>query len=157
MTPCPCHPFYRKLLTLSALLQSITTNSGYCIFFAQQFAIVVDTLGGAELDKIVWIAIFFVILVPFTLVRNIGKLGFSTLIADLCIIVGLVYLYAYDIKTLVVNKDSPHALRLFNPEDFGIFIGTGMCKESTGICNLTCLDGYSCNCSVFPTCSCLLV
>ncbi|KAG0000917.1 nuA3 HAT complex component nto1 [Entomortierella chlamydospora] len=98
---------------------------GYCIFFAQQFAIVVDSLGGAHLDKIVWIVIFFVILVPFTLVRNIGKLGFSTLIADLCIIVGLIYLYVYDIKELAINRDSPIPLRLFNSDDFGIFIGTG--------------------------------
>ncbi|KAF9360178.1 neutral amino acid transporter [Mortierella sp. AD094] len=104
---------------------------GYCIFFAQQFAIVVDSLGGAPLDKIVWIAIFFVILVPFTLVRNIGKLGFSTLIADLCIIVGLIYLYVYDVKELVINQGSPTPLRLFNSDDFGIFIGTGnaFCSE----------------------------
>ncbi|KAF9185860.1 neutral amino acid transporter [Haplosporangium sp. Z 767] len=99
---------------------------GYCIFFAQQFAIVVDSLGGAHLDKIVWIAIFFVILVPFTLVRNIGKLGFSTLVADLCIIVGLIYLYAYDIKELVANQGSPAPLRLFNSEDFGLFVGTAV-------------------------------
>ncbi|KAI7823609.1 transmembrane amino acid transporter protein-domain-containing protein [Gamsiella multidivaricata] len=99
---------------------------GYCIFFAQQFAIVVDSLGGAHLDKIVWIAIFFVILVPFTFVRNIGKLGFSTLVADLCIIVGLIYLYTYDIKELITHRDAPHPLRLFNSEDFGIFIGTAV-------------------------------
>ncbi|KAG0218794.1 neutral amino acid transporter [Mortierella sp. NVP41] len=99
---------------------------GYCIFFAQQFAIVVNSLGGANLDKIVWIAIFFAFLVPFTLVRNIGKLGFSTLVADLCIIVGLIYLYAYDVKELVINRDSPLPLRLFNSEDFGLFIGTAV-------------------------------
>lgn len=85
----------------------------------------VNSLGGADLDKIVWIAIFFVILVPFTLVRNIGKLGFSTLVADLCIIVGLIYLYAYDVKELVINHGSPTPLRLFNSDDFGLFIGTG--------------------------------
>ncbi|KAF9918051.1 neutral amino acid transporter [Lobosporangium transversale] len=99
---------------------------GYCIFFAQQFAIVVKSLGGADLDKIVWIAIFFVILIPFTLLRNIGKLGFSTLVADLCIIVGLIYLYTYDIKELVINQGSPTPLRLFNSNDFGVFIGTAV-------------------------------
>ncbi|KAI1320302.1 hypothetical protein EDD11_001517 [Mortierella claussenii] len=101
-------------------------KTGYCIFFAQQFAIVVDSLGGAKLDKIVWIAIFFVILVPFTLVRNISKLGFSTLVADVCIIVGLIYLYAYDIKELVINNGSPSSLQLFNSKDFGLFIGTAV-------------------------------
>ncbi|KAF9287142.1 neutral amino acid transporter [Mortierella alpina] len=99
---------------------------GYCIFFAQQFALVVDSLGGADLDKIVWIAIFFVALVPFTFVRNIGKLGFSTLVADLCIVVGLIYLYAYDVKELVLHRDSPLPLRLFNSDDFGLFIGTAV-------------------------------
>ncbi|KAF8938646.1 neutral amino acid transporter [Dissophora ornata] len=99
-------------------------NIGYCIFFAQQFAIVVDSLGGASLDKVVWIAIFFVIPVPFTLVRNVSKLGFSTLVADLCIIVGLVYLYVYDIKELVINNGSPTPLQPFNSKDFGLFIGT---------------------------------
>ncbi|KAK3812891.1 MAG: transmembrane amino acid transporter protein-domain-containing protein [Benniella sp.] len=99
---------------------------GYCIFFAQQFATVVDSLGGAHLDKAVWIVIFFVILVPFTLVRNIGKLGFSTLVADLCIIVGLIYLYVYDIKELAINNGSPTPLKLFNGSDFGLFIGTAV-------------------------------
>ncbi|KAG0301557.1 neutral amino acid transporter [Dissophora globulifera] len=99
---------------------------GYCIFFAQQFAIVVDSLGGAYLDKLVWIAIFFVILIPFTLARNIAKLGFSSLVADLCIIVGLVYLYAYDVKELVNNQGSPVPLQLFNSNEFGLFIGTAV-------------------------------
>ncbi|KAF9372478.1 neutral amino acid transporter [Podila verticillata] len=99
---------------------------GYCIFVAQQLAIVVSSLGGAHLDKIVWIAIFFVILVPFTLIRNISKFGPSALIADLCIIVGLVYLYAYDIKQLVINQGSPTPLMLFNEQDFGLFVGTAV-------------------------------
>jgi proton-coupled amino acid transporter len=87
---------------------------------------VVDNLGGAHLDKIVWIAIFFVILIPFTLIRNIGRLGFSAVVADICIIVGLIYLYVYDIKELVINQGSPTPLQLFNSKDFGLFIGTGM-------------------------------
>ncbi|KAF9328307.1 neutral amino acid transporter [Linnemannia elongata] len=99
---------------------------GYCIFFAQQFAAVVDNLGGAHLNRIVWIAIFFVILIPFTLIRNIGRLGFSAVVADLCIIVGLIYLYAYDIKQLVIHQGSPTPLQLFNSKDFGLFIGTAV-------------------------------
>ncbi|KAG0290105.1 neutral amino acid transporter [Linnemannia gamsii] len=99
---------------------------GYCIFFAQQLGEVVISLGGGDLDKIVWIAIFFVILVPFTLVRNIGKLGYSAFVADLCIIVGLIYLYAYDVKELVIHQGSPTHLRLFNNDDFGLFVGTAV-------------------------------
>ncbi|KAF9911036.1 neutral amino acid transporter [Linnemannia zychae] len=99
---------------------------GYCIFFAQQFAAAVENMGGAQLNKIVWIAIFFVILIPFTLIRNIGRLGFSAVLADLCIIVGLIYLYAYDIKQLVIHQGSPTPLQLFNSKDFGLFVGTAV-------------------------------
>ncbi|KAG0212895.1 neutral amino acid transporter [Mortierella sp. GBA30] len=122
-----CYGRWMRYIVLFAIaISQFGFCCGYCIFFAQQFAIVVDSLGGAHLDKIVWIAIFFVILVPFTLVRNIGRLGFSTLVADVCIIVGLVYLYAYDIKQLVIHNGSPEPLRLFNSQDFGLFIGTAV-------------------------------
>ncbi|KAF9435961.1 neutral amino acid transporter [Entomortierella beljakovae] len=53
-------------------------------------------------------------------------LGFSALFADICIIVGLIYLYVYDIKELVINHGSPTPLRLFNSNDFGIFVGTAV-------------------------------
>ncbi|KAG0253049.1 neutral amino acid transporter [Mortierella polycephala] len=119
-------PWMRYVVLFTIAISQFGFCCGYCIFFAQQFAIVVDSLGGAHLDKVVWIAIFFVMLVPFTLVRNIGKLGFSTLVADLCIIVGLIYLFTYDIKELVANQGSPVPLRLFNSEDFGLFVGTAV-------------------------------
>ncbi|KAG0334168.1 neutral amino acid transporter [Podila humilis] len=60
------------------------------------------------------------------MIRNISKLGFSALIADVCIIVGLIYLYAYDIKELVIHQGAPSELMLFNKKDFGLFIGTAV-------------------------------
>jgi len=67
--------------------------------------------------KVDWIADIFVILVPFTLVWSISKLGFSTLVADLNNIVGLVYLYVFDIKELVVNKGSPAPLTALHQQE----------------------------------------
>ncbi|KAG0339185.1 neutral amino acid transporter [Podila horticola] len=116
----------RYIVLFSIAISQFGFCCGYCIFVAQQLAIVVASLGGTHLDKIVWIAIFFVILVPFTLIRNISKFGPSALIADLCIIVGLVYLYAYDIKELVIHQGAPTTLQLFNKQDFGLFIGTAV-------------------------------
>ncbi|KAG0055787.1 neutral amino acid transporter [Gryganskiella cystojenkinii] len=116
----------RYIILFAIAISQFGFCCGYCIFFAQQFAIVVDSLGGAKLDKIVWIAIFFAILVPFTLIRNISKLGVSAVIADMCIIVGLIYLYAYDIKELVINHGNNPPLQLFNKQDFGLFVGTAV-------------------------------
>ncbi|KAF9438170.1 neutral amino acid transporter [Entomortierella beljakovae] len=99
---------------------------GYCIFFATQFADVVHLMGGQHLDRIVWIAIFLAGLIPFTLIRNISRLGVSVIIADICIITGLIYCLVYDIKELAQNNGSPTPLKLFNGSDFGLFIGTAV-------------------------------
>ncbi|KAG0284232.1 neutral amino acid transporter [Linnemannia gamsii] len=122
-----CYGRWMRYIVLFAIaISQFGFCCGYCIFFAQQFAAVVDSLGGASLDKLVWIAIFFVILIPFTLIRNIGRLGFSAILADVCIIVGLIYLYVYDIIELVNHQGSPLPLQLFNSQDFGLFIGTAV-------------------------------
>ncbi|KAG0270150.1 neutral amino acid transporter [Actinomortierella ambigua] len=106
--------FYGRYMRWTIMFFIAISQFGFCC------------LGGASLDKVVWIAIFFAILVPFTLVRNIGKLGFSTVIADLCIVVGLIYIYVYDVKSLVVNGGSQTEIQLFNKDNFGLFIGTAV-------------------------------
>ena len=42
-----------------------------------------------------------VIFLPLSLIRDISKLGFTALIADAFILLGLLYIYYYDISTLV--------------------------------------------------------
>ncbi|KAF9079611.1 hypothetical protein BGX23_003600, partial [Mortierella sp. AD031] len=120
---------YGRWIRYIVLFAIAISQFGFCweeLGVHNPFAAVVDNLGGARLDKIVWIAIFFVILIPLTLIRNIGRLGFSAVVADLCIIVGLIYLYVYDIKQLVIHSGSPTPLQLFNSKDFGLFIGTAV-------------------------------
>ncbi|KAK3675929.1 hypothetical protein LTR78_004121 [Recurvomyces mirabilis] len=71
------------------------------------------------------IAIQFVILVPMALIRNISKLGPAALLADVFILIGLVYIWYYDIATLAERGIAP-SVTLFNPSAFTLTIGSAI-------------------------------
>jgi proton-coupled amino acid transporter len=62
-----------------------------------------------------------VIFLPLALIRNLAKLSTTALIADAFILVGLVYIFGSEI--LVIAKNGPAEVKLFNPKDFPLFIG----------------------------------
>lgn len=66
-----------------------------------------------------------IILIPLALIRNISKLGSSALIADICILLGLGYIYYYDLVTLS-SKGLQKSVVLFNPSDFTLTIGSAI-------------------------------
>ncbi|KAF2215116.1 hypothetical protein CERZMDRAFT_116671 [Cercospora zeae-maydis SCOH1-5] len=76
-------------------------------------------------DTSALIAIQFVILIPMALIRNIAKLGPAALLADVFILVGLVYIWAYDIKDLAVNGMAP-TVKLFNPSSYTLTVGSAI-------------------------------
>lgn len=69
------------------------------------------------------ISLQLVVLIPLALVRNIAKLGPVALLADIFIMIGLVYIWYYDIST--INKNGlHHTVKLFNPNAFTLTIGS---------------------------------
>lgn len=71
------------------------------------------------------IAIQLVVLIPLALIRNISKLGPAALLADVFILIGLTYIWYYDISSLATNgMDSTVAL--FNPSHFTLTIGSAI-------------------------------
>ena len=71
------------------------------------------------------IAIQFVVLVPLSLIRNISKLGPSALLADVFILIGLTYIWQYDIRSLTSRGMAP-SVQLFNPSTFTLTIGSAI-------------------------------
>jgi solute carrier family 36 (proton-coupled amino acid transporter) len=65
------------------------------------------------------------IFLPFSLLRDITKLGFTALVADVFILVGLAYLYYYDILTILRQHGVADIVN-FNPTDWTLFIGTAI-------------------------------
>ncbi|RWA13560.1 hypothetical protein EKO27_g1550 [Xylaria grammica] len=116
----------RKLILGSIVLSQIGFVAAYTVFTAENLQAFVLAVTNCETHvKITWfIFMQMIIFLPFSLFRDIGKLGFTALIADAFIIIGLAYLFYYDILTL-----STHGLAdiiLFNKKDWTLFIGTAI-------------------------------
>ena len=71
------------------------------------------------------IAIQLIVLIPMALIRDISRLGPAALLADIFIFIGLFYIWYYDISTLSANGMHP-SVRLFNPHDFTLTIGSAI-------------------------------
>jgi proton-coupled amino acid transporter len=73
----------------------------------------------------VLIAIQAALIVPLSFIRNISKLGPAALLADVFILIGLVYIYQYDISALARNGIHKSVV-LFNPRDYTLTLGASI-------------------------------
>ncbi|KAK7736682.1 hypothetical protein SLS53_006889 [Cytospora paraplurivora] len=71
------------------------------------------------------IALQAVLLVPLSFIRNISKLGFAATLADVFILIGLCYIWQYDLGFLA--KHGMHeSVQLFNPSAYTLTIGASI-------------------------------
>ncbi|PBP28227.1 putative amino acid transporter [Diplocarpon rosae] len=81
--------------------------------------------GASPLSITALIALQLLILVPLALIRNISKLGGAAILADVFILLGLGYIYYFDIFT--IGKDGiNNSVQLFNSRDFTLTIGSAI-------------------------------
>lgn len=117
----------RVLILSSVALSQVGFVSAYIVFTSKNmqafFLAVSDCDWGIDIKLIILIQL--IIFLPLSLVRDIGKLGITALIADFFILLGLIYLYYYDILTLVRNHGIGDTIP-FNPQDWTLFIGTAI-------------------------------
>ncbi|CZR59375.1 related to amino acid transporter [Phialocephala subalpina] len=71
------------------------------------------------------IAIQVLVLVPLAFIRNISKLGGAALLADVFILLGLGYIYYFDISS-IAKSGVNDTVQLFNPRDFTLTIGSAI-------------------------------
>ncbi|TVY82995.1 Vacuolar amino acid transporter [Lachnellula suecica] len=71
------------------------------------------------------IGIQLIVLVPLSFIRNISKLGSAALIADIFILLGLGYIYWFDISSLA-QEGLNETVHLFNPRDFTLTVGSSI-------------------------------
>lgn len=83
------------------------------------------TNGPAPVPIKALIAIQLIVLIPLAFIRNISKLGPAALLADIFIIIGLGYIYYFDIATLATNGIDP-SVTLFNPAHFTLTVGSAI-------------------------------
>ena len=117
----------RTTILTSIVISQIGFVAAYIVFTSenlQAFILAVShckTLIPIKYLILMQMAVFL----PFSLLRDITKLGFTALIADAFILIGLSYLYYYDILTIVKQHGFADIVN-FNPSDWTLFIGTAI-------------------------------
>ncbi|KAL1863069.1 hypothetical protein VTK73DRAFT_6471 [Phialemonium thermophilum] len=116
----------RNLILASIVLSQIGFVAAYIVFTSENLqAFILAVSDCKTVIDIKWLIVMqMVVFLPFSLLRDIGKLGFTALVADAFIVVGLAYLFYYDVITLHTQGLSD--IILFNQKDWTLFIGTAI-------------------------------
>lgn len=119
----------RSLILISITISQIGFVCAGIIFVAENVFSFLDAVTSNKTTPIAintLIAIQIVALIPMSFIRNISKLGPAALIADVCILIGLIYIYYFDIKTIAEMHGFNSTIHMFNPRDFTLTIGSAI-------------------------------
>ncbi|KAG7145341.1 Vacuolar amino acid transporter 3 like protein [Verticillium longisporum] len=83
------------------------------------------THGANPLSSTALIVIQALIMVPLSFIRNISKLGPAALLADVFIVIGVGYIWYFDISALS-TQGIHESVKLFNPEAYTLTIGASI-------------------------------
>jgi solute carrier family 36 (proton-coupled amino acid transporter) len=117
----------RFMILSSIVLSQVGFVAAYIVFTSENLQAFVLAVSNCKsfIDIKFMVLMQLVIFLPLSLIRDISKLGFTALVADAFIMLGLIYLYYYDIGTIVENKGVAD-ITLFNPSSWTLFIGTAI-------------------------------
>ncbi|KAI1317281.1 neutral amino acid transporter [Mortierella claussenii] len=123
---------YGKYMRLAVLLAVALSQIGfvcaYLIFVSQNLFAVVQTFTKCQFHGIAekyYILIPLVVLIPLVLIRRMAILSLPSMLANVFIIFGIVYLWYYSINELAHHGAGPD-VALFNRDNFALFIGTAV-------------------------------
>ncbi|KAK5993657.1 Vacuolar amino acid transporter 3 [Cladobotryum mycophilum] len=116
----------RNIILGSIVLSQIGFVAAYIVFTSENLQAFINAVTNCKtfISIPVLILMQMVIFLPFSLLRDIGKLGITALIADAFILIGLAYLFYYDILTL--HTEGLADIVMFNEKDWTLFIGTAI-------------------------------
>ncbi|KAJ5675645.1 Amino acid transporter transmembrane [Penicillium macrosclerotiorum] len=117
----------RRIILGSIVLSQLGFVSAYIVFVSQNLQAFVLAVSKCKsfIDIKFMVLLQLVIFLPLSLIRDISKLGFTALIADAFILLGLLYIYYYDARTLIGNGGISD-IKSFNPTTWSMFIGTAI-------------------------------
>lgn len=117
----------RRIILASIVLSQLGFVSAYIVFVGENLQAFVLAVSKCKsfIDIKFMVVMQLIIFLPLSLIRDISKLGFTALIADLFILLGLIYLYYYDIGT-IAWRGSVADIKPFNPSTWTLFIGTAI-------------------------------
>ncbi|CEJ80748.1 Putative Transmembrane amino acid transporter [[Torrubiella] hemipterigena] len=116
----------RNVILASIVISQIGFVAAYIVFTSENLQAFIKAVTDCKTTMSIPSLIFLQMLIflPFSLLRDIGKLGFTALIADAFILIGLAYLFYYDVFTL--STEGLADIVMFNKRDWTLFIGTAI-------------------------------
>ncbi|KAI9249422.1 transmembrane amino acid transporter protein-domain-containing protein [Phascolomyces articulosus] len=119
---------FMRIAVLTAItFAQIGFVCAYMVFVAQNVQALIEALSNCEVHVPLPYLILgeVAVFVPIAMIRKIQKLSSSALIADIFIMLGLLYLYYYDFLTLATHGIG-NVEWIINPQSFPMFIGTAV-------------------------------
>ena len=118
---------FRNLINFSLVISQIGFASAYIVFVSENLqAFILAVSKCATEIPIYWVILMqMIIFLPLSLYRNINNIQKLALIADLFICLGLIYIYFYDIKT-IIHQGGVSDIQNFNPVDWSLFVRTAI-------------------------------
>lgn len=116
----------RFLILSSIVISQIGFVAAYIVFVSENLQAFILAVSDCQTHiQVKWLILMqMVIFLPFSLFRDINKLSFTAFVADAFIVLGLGYLFYYDVLTL--DKFGVADIILFNQKDWTLFIGTAI-------------------------------
>lgn len=120
-------PKMKFSILFSIALSQIGFSAAYIVFTATNLKVFCENvLGVTSLGLGTYIFLQAIIFIPLAFTRNITKLSGTILIADLFILLGLLYVYYYPAYYIVKHGIASDSMLFFNKTDFSLFIGTAI-------------------------------
>ncbi|KAJ2766502.1 hypothetical protein IWQ57_004333, partial [Coemansia nantahalensis] len=119
---------YGRPLRYCVLVSIVLAQLGFCcayvIFVATNMRDLWNTVTGCsrQLSLETWIVVQLAIYVPLSFVRKIKKFASLSMVGNLFILVGLGYLFGYDLW--LIARRGPAEVVQFNPSRFPLLVGT---------------------------------
>ncbi|KAI1371324.1 transmembrane amino acid transporter protein-domain-containing protein [Hypoxylon crocopeplum] len=117
----------RALILGSITLSQLGFVCAGIVFVAENITSFLQAVlhGDSPLSTTALILLQLVLLIPLAFIRNIAKLGPVALLADACILLGVAYIYYYDIGYLASNGIHKSVV-LFNPAKYTLTVGAAI-------------------------------
>ncbi|TLD39144.1 amino acid transporter-like protein [Venturia nashicola] len=115
------------LINFSLVISQIGFSAAYIVFVSENLqAFVLAVSKCKTYIDIKWMILLqMIIFLPLSLYRNLHNIQKVAIIADVFILLGLLYLYYFDIFTLVAQHGIAD-IEPFNPKSWTLFIGTAI-------------------------------
>ncbi|KAI0430865.1 transmembrane amino acid transporter [Xylaria sp. FL1042] len=120
-------PRMRNLILSSITLSQLGFVCSGIVFVAENLTSFFEavTRGHSPLSPTQLILIQVLVLVPLSYIRNIAKLGPVALLADVFILIGVSYIYYYDIAH-IASEGINSTVVLFNPSKYTLMVGSAI-------------------------------